>query len=178
MKHDARRFARFGKLRVFGEKAITGMDGLCAASFRCGDYLVDGEIAVFARRRANVVCLIGISDVESQTIRVGINGDRRNIHLFACAHDPDRDFTTVGNQNLLEHLVSFRPHLTRLAPLEREIAVLFGRNALAFVGKGLERGDQFCPCILGLDNIVDIPELRCDIGIGKFVVVLFDHGLT
>jgi hypothetical protein len=49
------------------------------------------------------VGLVGAFDVQGVTVGVGIDRDRANAHLGAGTHDPNCDFTPVGDQDFFYH---------------------------------------------------------------------------
>src|SRR5208337_2310142 len=92
-----------GKLRVLGEEAVTGEDGLCAASLGGVKKAVDSKITFGGGSRPDVKSLVGIADMQRFAVHVGIDRHRANSHLTAGAHHAHRNLATVGYQNLAKH---------------------------------------------------------------------------
>src|SRR5580700_9547946 len=102
-KFHARIGAPLRELRVFGEKAVAGMDGLGSGAFGYVENSIHPKIRFGSRRGADVVRLVGLADVERGAVDIGIDGDGRDAHLAAGAYDTHCDLSSIGNQNLLEH---------------------------------------------------------------------------
>ena len=92
-----------GKVGVLREKAVSGMDGLGVADRR-GSQDGDGVQVTFGRRRrADADRLVGEPDVHGVGVGRRMYGDGANPHLAAGADDAERDFSPVGDQDLVEH---------------------------------------------------------------------------
>ena len=52
---------------------------------------------------ANVVCGIGLLDVEPVAVGVGIDGYRLDAHLLACPNNSNSNFAPVCDENFLDH---------------------------------------------------------------------------
>ncbi len=105
---DPRRPACGREVGAFGQEPVPGVDGFCAAFFCRADDPVDRQVALPARRGADVIGLVGVSDMEGEPVGVRIDRGPRDPHLFAGPQDPDGDFTPVGYEYLLEHRSSSR----------------------------------------------------------------------
>ena len=103
-----------GELGVLRQEAVAGMHGVGAGDFAGSDDLVDVEIAVARRRRADAHAFVG----EAHMHRVGVGGrmhdHRLDAELLARAQHPKGDFAAVGYEDLLEHerLLSRRYSMT------------------------------------------------------------------
>src|SRR5208282_3471972 len=73
-KLHARIGARLRELRVFREEAVAGMDRLSARAFRDVENLVYPQIRLRGSRRADVVGLVGLTDMECSAVDIGIDG--------------------------------------------------------------------------------------------------------
>ncbi len=79
------------------------MDRLRLAAARHVENLVDVEIGLAGRGRADVVGVIGFADVQGLAVHVGEDGDRLDAHLAAGANDAHRNFAAIGDQDSFEH---------------------------------------------------------------------------
>src|SRR5260370_18896167 len=79
------------------------MDSISARAFRHVEDLIHTKIRLGCRSRADGVGLVGLTDMESGAVDVGINGDGGDAHFAASAYDAHRNLSPVGDQNLLEH---------------------------------------------------------------------------
>ena len=70
-----------------------------AAVMQGDGQLVDVEVALRGRPRAEQVGLVGGLNVERVAIELGVDGDRFDPHLLAAADYAECDFATVGDQN-------------------------------------------------------------------------------
>ena len=98
--------ACLGKLCIFREEAVAGMDRLSARAPGDIQDFVYPEVRFRRRGGADRISLIGLADVERATIDIGVNGDRGDAHFATCAHDANSDLSAIGNQDLLEHFSS------------------------------------------------------------------------
>ena len=94
-----------GEIRVLGEEAVAGMDGLGARPPDGLDDAVHVEIALRGRRGPDEDRLVGEADVEGGAVRLGIDGDARDAHLPAGPDDADGDLAAVRDQDLAEHVI-------------------------------------------------------------------------
>ena len=70
---------------------------------RCGlNDVIHIQIAFAAQSGANVNRLIGVFDVQGICIRVRKDSDGFDSHFPAGPHDPDGNFSPVGDQNFLK----------------------------------------------------------------------------
>ena len=94
----------FRKAGVLREKAIARMDGIGAGNLAGGQQGWDIEIAVLRRRRPDADALVGEPNMHGVGVRRRMHRHRRNAELFARPQYPQRDFTSIGDQDLIEHL--------------------------------------------------------------------------
>ena len=92
-----------GESCVFGEEAVTGMDGVGAGFSRYADDFVDVEIAFARGCCADRVGLVGEADVEGFAIDFAEDSDGTDAEFAAGAEDADCDFASVGYQDFFEH---------------------------------------------------------------------------
>src|SRR5581483_1803845 len=95
--------ARLGEGGVLGEEAVAGVDGLGARVPRDLDQLVDDEVGLVRRARADQVGLVGAPRVGSVAVRLGVDGDGLDAHLLERPHDANGDLAPVGDKDLGEH---------------------------------------------------------------------------
>ena len=88
---------------VLGQEAVAGMDRLYVADLGSADDVLDEQITVGSLRRADADRLIGEFQVVGSTISFTANGDRFDPHLAARAENPQRDLSSIRNQNALKH---------------------------------------------------------------------------
>ena len=105
---------RLGKLHVFRQETITRMHRLGAGFLDCRHDLVDHDIRLVRRGRADMHRLVRHLDMQRISVGVGIDRDRLDPHLFRRLDHPAGDFATVRDQDFLEHLVvPFMPRWLR-----------------------------------------------------------------
>src|SRR6185312_1709338 len=102
-EHDADRGALLRELRVLGEEAVAGVDGLCPARPSRGDDRVGVEVAVVCGRRADAYRLVRERDVPGIPIGVAVDRDTRDAERAQRADDAAGDLAAVGYEDPLEH---------------------------------------------------------------------------
>ena len=99
---DVRIGAGLGKLRVLGQEAIAGMDGVGAGGL-CGlDDAVDAQVGLAHRRCADAHGLVGQLDVPGVGIGVGVDRHGRVAGRLCPGDHPAGDLAPVGHQHLGE----------------------------------------------------------------------------
>ena len=88
---------------IFGEEAVTGMQRVAAGAARDVHHFVDAQIAFAGRRGADGISLVGKADVQRGAVDFAENGDGRNAHFAAGAHDAHGDFTAIGDEDFFKH---------------------------------------------------------------------------
>ncbi len=90
------------ELRVFGEKAVAGVNRVGVDDLGGRNDVGNIEVGVGRGRRADAHRLVGEADVH----RIGIGGrmdrDGLDAHLMTGAMDAERDLAAVGDQQLLD----------------------------------------------------------------------------
>jgi hypothetical protein len=104
---DAGRGAGLGEFLVLGQEAVAGMDGLGAGGQRRLDDLVDHQVGLARRRRADADGLVGQAHVARAGVGLGIHGDGADAHAPRGLDDAAGDLPPVGDQYFREH--GFRP---------------------------------------------------------------------
>ena len=87
----------WAKRAILAQEPITGMNRICAVTAGGIEYPVDIQIALRRGRCPDVSGFIGLADVQSGTIRVGVNGHGADTHLTQCAYNPQRDLAAIGD---------------------------------------------------------------------------------
>ena len=93
----------FGKIRVLGQKAIAGMDGLRIGYFRRADDGRDVQITLCGRSGADTNRLVGQFYILGIGIRFGMHDDGFYAHFAAGALDAQRDLAAIGDQDFFKH---------------------------------------------------------------------------
>src|SRR5690606_8045906 len=100
---DVARLALLGELGVLGEKTVAGVDGIDVGEFGGGDDAVGAQVALGAFGGADADGLVGELHVERLGVGLGIDREGFDAEFAAGAHDAERDFTAVGDEDLLNH---------------------------------------------------------------------------
>jgi hypothetical protein len=100
---DVAAFADVGKVSVFGEETVAGMNGIDIRYFGGTDKAIDAQITLIAGGFTDANGLVGKLDMHGVGILVGINGDSTDVQLFASANNSDCNFSAVGYQDFFKH---------------------------------------------------------------------------
>ena len=96
--------ARARKVRALRQKAVAGMNGVCAGSPSRIEQRGNVQVALRRRGRANRLRTIRSQHMRCPAIRLRKDRDGFDPHLAAGAHDPDSDLTAVGDEQPPHHL--------------------------------------------------------------------------
>ena len=96
-------FAGLGEIRVLGEEAVAGVNGVGMGASSDVEYQIAAQIRFGGRREAEAVRFIGLEHVGSGAVGVGVDGDGGNAQLVAGAQDAEGDFAPVSNKDFAEH---------------------------------------------------------------------------
>ena len=88
-----------GEMRVLGEEAVAGMDGVGAGDLRGGDDRGDVEVALARRGRTDADVVVGVADVQRVAVGLGMDGHGLQAHFLAGQDDAQRDLAAVGDQD-------------------------------------------------------------------------------
>ena len=80
------------------------MDGVGARALGHIKNLFDFQVGFRGGRWPDMVGLIRLAHVQRRSVHVRVDGHRRDSELPACADHPYRDLSTVGDEDLFEHL--------------------------------------------------------------------------
>ena len=105
-EHETALFHALGKVGVFRQEAIAGVDGLRIGHFRRADDGGDVQIALRRRRRADAHRFVGQLDVFGVGVGLGMHRHGLDAHFAAGALDAQGDFAAVGDQDFFKHAVS------------------------------------------------------------------------
>ncbi len=100
---EAGRFDALGKIGVFGQKAVAGMDRSGVGDFGRGDDRRHMQIALRGRCRADADRFVGQLHILGVAVGLGIHGDRLDAHFAAGTLDAKGDFAAVGDENFFKH---------------------------------------------------------------------------
>ena len=91
-------FDRTGEIRVFGQKAVTGMDRIRAHRLRGGNHCVDFQIALRCRTGADADRLADIAHMQSIGVGFGMYADRGDPAGPRGTRDPTGNFAAIGDK--------------------------------------------------------------------------------
>ena len=99
---DVVQFDDLGELRILGEEAVAGVDGVGVDDLGGRNDVGDVEVGFGGRRRADADRLVGEADVHRVGVGGRMDGDGLDPDLVAGAVDSERDLAAVGDQELLD----------------------------------------------------------------------------
>jgi len=103
---DAGLGQRLLEFPLLGQEAVAGMHGLGAGLDAGLDDLVDQQIGLGRRRRADMHGLVGHLHMQGVLVGVRINRDGLDAHLAGGLDDAAGDLAAIGDQDLGEHTAS------------------------------------------------------------------------
>ena len=95
--------AGVGKVRIFGQKAIAGVEAVAPGGLGHRQQSLLVQVAVHGPGGADADGLGGQLDMERFRVRLGIGSHGLDIQLPAGPLDPQGDLAPVGNQDPLQH---------------------------------------------------------------------------
>ncbi len=102
-KYNALLFDLARKRFVLTQKAVARVHRFCACTLTGLNDDVAEQVALAARRRANVYRLIGKLNMAGVLIRIGIHRHRGDAHFLGGSNHAASNLTPVGNQDFLKH---------------------------------------------------------------------------
>ena len=140
-KGDARVLAGLGKVRVFGQKAVAGVDGVHIAALRQIDDAWDIQISAQGRFvLADEVGLVRLGAEQAVGVLVGIHGHRVQPQVVAGPEHADGDFAAIRNQDFVKlafrHAVVSFPSLSEFRVSRRSGGYRRSRHTLACFTSG------------------------------------------
>ncbi len=94
---DASLLARLDEGDIFGEEAVARMNSLGTAAPGNVDDSIDAQVALCCRRGANVVSLVGLLNMASMTVSIGVDGYRLHSHFTAGCYDAKGYLPAIGD---------------------------------------------------------------------------------
>ena len=88
---------------VLGEEAVAGMDRLGARAGRRLEQLLDDQVGLRGGVAAEGERLVGVERMRREPVDVGIDGDRRDVHVAQRPEDAESDLSAVGYEDFGEH---------------------------------------------------------------------------
>ena len=79
------------------------MDGVDICDFCGGDDAGDVEVGIFGGGWADADFFVGVFEVGCVFVRGGVDADGFDFEFLAGAHDAECDFTSVCDEDSLEH---------------------------------------------------------------------------
>ena len=102
-KINPRGAARVGKIGIFGQKSVTGVNGVDPGLQGNPDYVFSVQIGLDRTLAgADQIALVRLVAVQGKPVFGGVDGDCRNAQLGGGTHHADRDFRAVCNQQFLD----------------------------------------------------------------------------
>ena len=92
-----------GEAGVLGKKTIARMHGIGAGDLASRDEGRDVEIAIASCRRTDTDAFVGEAHVHGVRVSGRVYGNGRDTKLTAGALNAQRNLSSVGNQNFIEH---------------------------------------------------------------------------
>ena len=122
------------KARILRQEAVARMHGLCAGDLAGGDDRRNVEVTVTRGRRPDANAFVGEAYMHGVGVRRRVDGDGLNAEFAAGAQDAQRDFTPVGDEDLVEHrpysiATSGSPYSTGWALSTKILVILPERGA-------------------------------------------------
>ena len=100
---DPRALTGTGEFRIFGQESVPGVDGVHPIFPGQRDDSLDVEIGPDRLLRfADQIRFIGLEAVKRVSVLVRIDRHRANAQFMGRAEDANRDFATIGDQELLD----------------------------------------------------------------------------
>ena len=104
------------KVRVLGEEAVAGVDGIGATSRNDVQDGLGVEVALRGALASEGVSLVGEAHVQRVTVEFGVHRHGGDAHFSTRADDADGNLSAVSDQNLGNHVDSCERVQTFLAP--------------------------------------------------------------
>ncbi len=117
-EHDSCVGQRDSEGRALGKKAVAWMDRVRTRRLAGRDDLLDHEIGLRRRRRADCDRLVGHLDMQRVLVGFGVDSDGLDAHAARRLDDATGDFAAIGDEDFLEHRLP-REDSARLAPGSR-----------------------------------------------------------
>ena len=118
---ETRGFDALGKIGIFGEKAVTGVDRFGVGHLGRRNDGGNVQVTQGRLRRANTDRFVGQFDILGFAIRLGVHNDRLDTQFAAGTLHAKRNFASVGDKNFPEHSVisQLQTAVRRIRPARR-----------------------------------------------------------
>ena len=93
--------AHFREARIFAQETIAGMDGVGPGDLRGADDRWDIQIAAGTLGRTDADGFVGEAHVQAVAVGLRVDRYRPYAQFLAGAHDTQRDFAAIGDQDFL-----------------------------------------------------------------------------
>ncbi len=93
---------RPGEIGTFGQETVARMDRLRAGGLRRRDDVLDHQVGVFRRRRADAHRLVRLAHVQRIAVGIAIHRHGLVTLLLGATDHPHRDLAAIGDQHLRE----------------------------------------------------------------------------
>lgn len=104
--------ASFGKIRIFRQEAITGMDRVNLRLLRNRDDPLPVEIGRdWPCAVTQMISFVRLEPVQRELVFLGIDGDGADAQFGCGAEDPDRNFAAVGDEKATNRFREFQTQL-------------------------------------------------------------------
>jgi hypothetical protein len=100
---DPSLLAGLREVGILGEKSVAGMDGVSTRAARGFENQIAKEIGFAGRSGAEAPGLIGLKDMKSGAIGVGVNSHGRDAEFTAGPMDAKCDFAAISDEYFAEH---------------------------------------------------------------------------
>jgi hypothetical protein len=99
---------RLGEVGVLGQEAVARVDGVGTGLLRGVEDLLDHEVGVAGGGAAQGERLVGLPNVQSVPVGLGVDGHAREALVLAGTCHAHRDLSAVGDQDLLHRCTPSR----------------------------------------------------------------------
>ncbi len=103
-EHETLVRARSGKLGVFAQKTVTGVDRIGSVPPGGVENTVEAEIALARRRSSDVSSFVSQPNVECFPIGVRVHSDAADAELAKRAYQTDGNLAAIGDEDLAKQL--------------------------------------------------------------------------
>jgi hypothetical protein len=107
-KGESDLLAYLGQHRVLGEEAVARMDRVTAGDHGGADHGRHVVVRARCRGRPDADGLVGEADGQRVAIDIAVGDDGGNVEIAAGAKDAQRDFPSIGDQDLAKHAIASR----------------------------------------------------------------------
>jgi hypothetical protein len=95
--------ADLGEFGIFGEKAVTGVNGVGIGHLGGADDRLHVQVALGAGRRPDTDALVGQLDVQRRAVDIRMHCDGLDPQLLAGTNDAQGDLAAIGDEYFMKH---------------------------------------------------------------------------